>query len=72
MKHLKAHNFVEQGCFFVHCYLVIWRPIELKFSQAGYFMHLLRYTKCVHSYLEKLVRIDLGTIFWVRVDLGTS
>ena len=42
---IKAHNFVWKGCFFFHYYLATWWPVEPKFSQVCYFMHVLRYSK---------------------------
>ena len=44
IKHLKAHNFVWQVCSFI-IILQLRPPIELKFSQVCYFIHVLSYTK---------------------------
>ena len=50
IKHLKAHNFVwpwcDKGVFSFINIPQLQRPIELKFSQVCYFMHMLRYTNC--------------------------
>ena len=35
----------DQGVFSNIIISQLWRPIELKFSQVCYFMHMLRYTK---------------------------
>ena len=40
IKHLKAHNFVWQGCFSFIIISQLWRPTELKFSQVCYFIHI--------------------------------
>ena len=47
-RHLKEHTNVCNNGVFFSCIILVqprW-PIEFKFSQACYFMHLLRYTKC--------------------------
>ena len=53
INHLKAHNFVWQGCFFFHYYLQLWWPIELIFSQACYFMHYRFVILCWDTSSEK-------------------
>ena len=46
IKHLKAHNFAWQLCFFFFIIISqLRRSIELKFLQVCYIMHMLRYTK---------------------------
>ena len=36
----------DKGVFYFIIISQLRRPIELKFSQVCYFMHMLRYTKC--------------------------
>ena len=46
IRHLKAQQFVQQGCCFFHFPLATWWPIHYKFSEVCYFMHnMLGYTK---------------------------
>ena len=45
IKHLKAHNFGWQGIFSFIIISQLCRPIEIKYSQVCYFMHMLRYTE---------------------------
>ena len=35
----------EKGVFFFIIILQLWQPIQLKFLQVRYFIHMLRYTK---------------------------
>ncbi len=37
LRHLKAHRFVQQGCFSFFIFLQLWWPIEPKFLQICYF-----------------------------------
>ena len=39
IKHLKAHDFVWQGCFFLHFYLATSNTDWAQISQVCYFMH---------------------------------
>ena len=39
-KHMKAHNFVWQGCFFFHSYLATSTTNWAQISQVCYFMHV--------------------------------
>ena len=41
IKHLKAH-ICDKGVFYFIIISQLWRPIEFKFSQVCYFVHMLR------------------------------
>ena len=47
IKHQKAQTSCDKGVFSFIIISQLLRPIELKFSQVCYFMHMLRYTNSV-------------------------
>ena len=40
-RHLKAHNLCDKGVFSFIIFSQLWQPIELKFSQVCFLMHML-------------------------------
>ena len=56
-KHLKAHNFCNTGVFSSIIISQLIRPIEFKFSQVCYFMHMLNF-------------VPLCMLVWSRLRYG--